>query len=60
MFRCFLVQIINFKSVKKVQIIEEKTIELVQIINSKTIKMVKKVLNLLEKRCELFYNTHTI
>lgn len=42
MFRCFLVQIINFKSVKKVQIIEEKTIELVQIINSKTIKMVQE------------------
>ncbi len=41
-FRCFLVQIINFKSVKKVQIIEEKTIELVQIINSKTIKMVQE------------------
>lgn len=39
---CFLVQVINFKTVKMVQVIEEKNTELVQIINSKTIKMVQE------------------
>ena len=39
---CFLVQVINFKTVKMVQVIEEKTTEMVQIINSKTIKMVQE------------------